>query len=56
VHIVKYKVEFYRVRTQKLGGRFSPGLKLTRLRKTLWRDEGLELASVVWVGREERGA
>lgn len=46
--IIKYKVEFYTVVTQK---RFSLGLKF--LRETSWGHEGLGLDPIVLVGMEE---
>lgn len=51
VVLIKYKIEFYMVGTQKLRERFRPGLKL--LKMTLWREEGLELGRFVW-GRYRR--
>lgn len=56
MHVVKYKVEFYTVGTQKLRERFSPRLKLTRLRKTSWRDfKSLDLNWPHLFGKEKDG-
>lgn len=54
IFVSKPEVVFYTASTQKLRERFSPGLKL--LRKASWREDGLELALIVWICTEEWGA